>query len=121
MFSMTLGNNRHAPPSHNQAKSRTAIMACCAAPGKPNPQRGWWRGAGGCFGSGALLILLPKCPLCIAGWLTLWTGAGTAMSIAMHLRPMLEMLFVISAILASVQLLMMKARHALRAKRASEE
>ena len=30
----------------------------------------------------------PKCPKCIAAYLTLWRGAGVAMSVAMHLRPM---------------------------------
>ena len=46
------------------------------------------------MGSSTLLILLPKCPMCIAASLTLWTGAGVAMSVAMHLCPMLEMLFI---------------------------
>ena len=61
-------------------------------------RRSWYRSASGCAGSGALLVLLPKCPLCIAAYLTLWTGAGAAMSIAMHLRPALEILFAASAL-----------------------
>ena len=55
------------------------------------------------MGSGTLLILLPKCPMCIAAYLTLWTGAGVAMSVAMHLRPMLEILFIASALLLVVR------------------
>jgi hypothetical protein len=49
-------------------------------------------------GSGTLLILLPKCPMYIAAYLTLWTGADVSMSISMHLRPMLEILFLASAL-----------------------
>lgn len=87
-------------------------MNCC------NPQKGrntphsWWRGASGCVGSGTLLVLLPKCPLCIVGYLTLWTGASAAMSVAMHLRPLLESLFLASAVLLLVQCLRMRTRHA---------
>jgi hypothetical protein len=46
-------------------------------------------------GSGALLVLLPKCPLCIAAYVALWTGAAAAMSIATRLRPLLEVVFVV--------------------------
>jgi hypothetical protein len=55
------------------------------------------------MGSGTLLILLPKCPVCILAYLTLWTGAGVAMSVAMHPRPMLEILFSASALLLVVR------------------
>ena len=72
---------------------------CCTLATK----RSWWRATSGCAGSGALLVLLPKCPLCIAAYLTLWTGAGAAMSIAMHLRPALEILFAASALLLIVR------------------
>jgi hypothetical protein len=40
--------------------------------------------------------------MCIAAYLTLWTGACVAMSVAMHLRPMLEILFIASALLLVV-------------------
>lgn len=72
---------------------------CCTLATK----RSWWRATSGCAGSGALLVLLPKCPLCIAAYLTLWTGAGAAMSIAVHLRPALEILFVASALFLVVR------------------
>jgi hypothetical protein len=54
-------------------------------------------------GSGALLVLLPKCPLCIAAYVALWTGAGAAMSIATRLRPLLEVVFVVSVALLIVR------------------
>jgi hypothetical protein len=53
--------------------------------------------------SGAMLLLLPKCPLCIAAYVALWTGAGAAMSIATRLRPLLEVVFVASALLLIVR------------------
>jgi hypothetical protein len=68
-------------------------MNCHARIGQ-GPQRKGWRTASGAVGSGALLVLLPKCPLCIAAYLALWTGAGVAMPVATHLRPVLETVFV---------------------------
>jgi hypothetical protein len=53
-------------------------------------------------GSGTLLILLPKCPMCIAAYLGLWMGADVAMSVAMHRRHVREILFTASALLLVV-------------------
>ena len=61
--------------------------------------RRWWQGTSGCVGSGALLVLLPKCPMCLAAYLTLWTGASVAMPVATHLRPMMAILFLASTLL----------------------
>lgn len=55
-----------------------------------------WRSVGGCAGSGALLILLPKCPLCIAAYLAVWTGLGIAAPIASYLRFALAGIFIAS-------------------------
>jgi hypothetical protein len=78
-------------------------MNCCNADTERRPRRAWWRNVSGCVGSGALLVMLPKCPMCIAAYLTLWTGARVPMSVAMHLRPMLEILFIASALLLVVR------------------
>ena len=83
-----------SPSLPNRAKAD-----CCTTA----TRRSWYRSASGCAGSGALLVLLPKCPLCIAAYLTLWTGAGAAMSIAMHLRPALEILFAASVLFLLVR------------------
>lgn len=78
-------------------------MNCCHTETERRPRRGWWRSVSGCASSGALLVLLPKCPMCIAAYLALWTGAGAAMSIATRLRPLLEIVFVASALLLIVR------------------
>ena len=88
MFSMISNSDR-----------QLGTMRCCKVQTGQRPERGWWQGASGCVSSGALLVLLPKCPMCIAAYLTLWTGAGVAMPIAMHLRPMMAILFLASLFL----------------------
>ena len=88
MFSMICNRDR-----------KPGTMSCCKVQTGRRPQHGWWQGTSGCVGSGALLVLLPKCPMCIAAYLTLWTGASVAMPVAMHLRPMMAILFLTSVFL----------------------
>jgi hypothetical protein len=78
-------------------------MSCCKAQTGRRTRQSWWQSASGCVGSGTLLVLLPKCPLCIAAYLTLWTGAGAALPVATHLRPTLAILFSATALLLVVR------------------
>lgn len=78
-------------------------MNCCNVETGQRPRRSLWRSATGGVGSGILLILLPKCPLCIAAYLALWTGAGMAIPISTRLRPLLEIVFVASVVLMLVR------------------
>jgi hypothetical protein len=75
-------------------------MRCCDAEfevrgGSPGRS---WRSAGTCFGSGTMVILMPKCPACIAAYLALWMGAGVATSVAGHLRFVMAGVFFASLI-----------------------
>jgi hypothetical protein len=106
MFSMVINNDQTlASSSDSEGKPATSTGAvnCCKVQTGRRPQHTWWRGTRGCLGSGALLLLIPKCPMCIAAYLTLWTGAGAAMQIATHLRPMAGILFFASALLLAVR------------------
>lgn len=84
-------------------------MNCCHLQTEQKPRRRW-PGAGGFVGSGTLLLLLPKCPLCIAAYLTVWTGASVAISLATHLRPLLEILFTVSLLLFVMRFVSLRAK-----------
>lgn len=42
----------------------------------------------------AILVLVPKCPACLAAHMTLWTGLGLSLSTATYLRWLLLLLCV---------------------------
>ena len=43
-----------------------------------------------------LLVLMPKCPLCLAAYVALWTGIGLSFTAAAHIRAALIVLCVLS-------------------------
>jgi hypothetical protein len=102
MFSMICNSDRKVASS-SHGESKPGMMNCCKVQTGRRPQRRWWQGTSGCVGSGALLVLLPKCPMCVAAYLTLWTGASLAMPVATYLRPMLAILFLASALLVAIR------------------
>lgn len=50
---------------------------------------------------GAVLVLLPKCPLCLAAWLTVATGVGFSAAGAAWVRGMLVVFSVAAVALAA--------------------
>jgi hypothetical protein len=71
------------------AQSRT-LSACCCQGGTDlasPPRRGWSIAAS--LLPLAVWLLLPKCPLCVASYLALWTGLGLSFTEAAALRQLL--------------------------------
>ena len=54
---------------------------------------------------GAVLVLLPKCPLCLAAWLTVVTGAGFTAAGATWVRGMLVVFWVAALALAAAAMI----------------
>lgn len=59
---------------------------------------------GGWLVSGGLLLLIPKCPVCLAGYIAAFTGLGLSVQVASGLRWLLLALCIASLALLSCRL-----------------
>jgi hypothetical protein len=66
---------------------RKVRSACCrgCAPQPSPPARRGWELAAGAFSLG-IWAFMPKCPLCLAAYVALWTGLGLSLAAATYLR-----------------------------------
>ena len=64
------------------------MNACCHSSGNPKAPAPMRKAreifAWAC--PSALLVLMPKCPLCLAAYVTLWTGLGLSFAAATYFR-----------------------------------
>jgi len=54
---------------------------------------------------GAVLVLLPKCPLCLAAWLTVTTGIGVSAAAAAWVRGAIVVFWVSAVALGAAQII----------------
>ena len=52
---------------------------------------------------GALLVFVPKCPLCVAGWLTALTGVGFSAADASRARATLVLFWIAAVVLVAAR------------------
>lgn len=73
-------------------QDRSLIASCChAGPRWAHPSQRGWQIVGGVL-SIAVWIFMPKCPLCVAAHVALWTGLGLSLTEASLLRSLLLLL-----------------------------
>ena len=95
-------------PAHNPS------APALGAGERPTGVRRAWRGAQWVFPT-ALMVLMPKCPMCVAGYLVLFTGVGMSVSTAGWIR--IGVLGLCSIALAYLALTRVFRHGRLRAKR----
>jgi hypothetical protein len=83
---------------------------CCTGGGTPRRLARRLSAAAATLLPGAVLVLLPKCPLCLAAWLTVLTGVGVSAATAAHLRG-ISMVFCIAAVAIGVAQTLLRPKH----------
>ena len=81
------------------------IGDCCTKPKAPHAPK-WARRCielGAWMAPGILLVLMPKCPACVAAYIALGTGIGVSMPTASYLRVSLLIICVASLLFLAVR------------------
>lgn len=83
---------------------------------RPRPASTWWRGVQitAWIVPGTMLVLMPKCPVCIAMDVALFTGVGISVTSACNLRAALLILCVAALVRLSLKHLGKPASHKIR-------
>jgi len=71
---------------------------CCVGRGAPDRVRRWLSRVAASILSGAVLVLLPKCPLCLAAWLTVATGVSFSATGAAWVRGSIALLWIAAVV-----------------------
>ena len=78
------------------------MTAQCCTGGRPSRRLARrLSGAAASILPGALLVLLPKCPLCLAAWLTVVTGIAVPAAAAAQMRGLIVLLWAAAALAAA--------------------
>ena len=78
---------------------------CCTGEAKARRCARPRAGAAASILPGAVLLLLPKCPLCLAAWLTAVTGIGFPAAAAAGIRGLIVAFWVAAVALAAAQII----------------
>ena len=102
---------QHSPGAYSRARrtqhseAGTSMSTCCdASSDRKTPS--WLRRIRAVFAWGlpsVILVLVPKCPACLAAHVMLWTGLGLSLSTATYLRWVLLFLCVASLLFLIVE------------------
>jgi hypothetical protein len=83
------------------------VTAQCCTGGGPSARR--LSGAAASILPGAVLVLLPKCPLCLAAWLTVVTGIAVPAAAVAPVRGLILVFWVAAVALAATQVVRRRA------------
>ncbi len=82
---------------------------CCTGGGPSRRLARRLSGAAGSLLPGAMLVLLPKCPLCLAAWLTVVTGVAVPAVAAARIRGLIVVFWAAAVALAAAQVVRRRA------------
>jgi hypothetical protein len=82
---------------------------CCTGGGPSRRLARRLSGAAASILPGAVLLFLPKCPLCLAAWLTVVTGIGISAAAAACVRGLIVLFSVAAVVLAAAQIVRRRA------------